>query len=268
MDNFITSTLRLGERVSLVLWLIDQYTALGSSEPDISVFLNGHPAAFQRKAGGYLVFTELPKETYKIRIESKRYLSEEFELDINDLDPGEPVFWVALKPAPIYQFKPIATLIRTSVFDENGQPAPDAILNAILLDDNCARARLGRQGAVTGNQELLLVDVNGPVAPGDLLLIRVSESITGEICEMAAMGVGEAVYQIKNALLADHSRGELLMPVVSTHADERGEAVLYFRNFRQHGCEVLIEATHNGRKQERKVQLKSGMSHILERIIV
>lgn len=268
MDKFITSTLRLGERVSLVLWLIDQYTALGSSESDISVFLNGQPAAFQRKAGGYLVFTELPKELYKVAIVSKRYLSEEFEIHLADLNPGEPVFYVALRPSPIYQFKPSATLLRASIFEESGNPAPAAVLTATLLNDNCARAKLGRQGTASGSRELPLVDVNGPIAPGDLLLIRPNSSETGEICEMAALGVGEAVYPLRNALAADHIRGELLMPVSLTRTDERGEAVLAFRNFRQHSCDILIEVSYKGRQQQRQMQIKAGMPHVLEKILI
>lgn len=268
MDNFITSTLRLGERVSLVLWLIDQYTALGCNEPDISVYLNGKPAAFQRKAGGYLVFTELPKERYQVRIVSKRYLSEEFNLHLDDLDPKEPVYWAALKPSPIYEFKTGATLVRTSVFGADGNPAADAVLTATLLNDNCARARLGKQGTAAANLELPLVDVNGPFAPGDLLEISANNNETKEICEMASMGVGEGVYRINKPLLNDHVRGDLLMPVVSTRPDERGEAVLAFRNFRQHNCDILIEALFEDRRQERRLLLKSGMSHVLERIIV
>lgn len=268
MQNFTTTRLRLGKRISLVLCLIDQYTALGSNEEDITVFLNGRSTAFQRKAGGYLVFSELEEKIYRIVIESERYFSEEFEVQLDQLDQAEPLVWVYLKPSLLYPFNSSATLIRASVFQKNGEPASNAQLTAVLCSDNCARARLGRQGASSGSAELSLVDVSGRMAAGDVFRLRPPQSEGGELCELVSMGVGEAIYGLKQPLESDHQRGELLMPVFNTRTEQRGEAVLAFRNFRQKECDVSLEISAAGRSQIHNISLKSGETHKLGRIII
>lgn len=268
MQNFTTTRLRLGKRISLVLWLIDQYTALGSNEEDIRVYLNGRPADFQRKAGGYLVFSELEEKVYKVLIESERYLPEEFEVQLDELDQAEPVVWVSLKPSLVYRFKSTATLIRASVFQENGEPAYEAQLTAVLCSDNCARARLGRQGASAGAKELSLVDVSGRMAPGDVFQLRPLQSEGSEICELVSMGVDEGIYELKSPLESDHERGELLMPVITVRTEQRGEAVLAFRNFRQKECEVCLKIFVDGRSKIHNISVQSGKTHNLGRIII
>lgn len=268
MENYIISEIRLGKRVSMVIRLIDQYTALGSNESDINVFLNGRPSNFQRKAGGYLVFTELEEELYRVVIESKFYLSEEFEVRPGELDRAEPVVYVALKPSLLYRFNSSATLIRVTVCRQNGEPVKDADITATLLSDNCARAKLGRQGAVAGWAGISLVDVTGRLAPGDLFLIRPVQGEEGEICEMATMGVGESVYELKKPPLSDHARGELLMPVIMTRTNERGEAVLALRNFGQKECELSLRVAFSECDQIREIKIQSGITHNLGTIII
>ncbi len=268
MQNFTTTRLRLGKRISLVLWLIDQYTALGSNEEDIRVYLNGRPADFQRKAGGYLVFSELEEKVYRVLIESERYFPEEFEVRLDELDQAEPVVWVSLKPSLLYRFNSTATLIRASVFQEHGEPAYEAQLTAVLCSDNCARARLGRQGASAGAKELSLVDVSGRMAPGDVFKLRPPQTEGGDICEVVSMGVGEGIYGLKHPLESDHERGELLMPVITARTEQRGETVLAFRNFRQKECDICLEISADGRRQIHNITLQSGQTHILGRIII
>ncbi len=258
----ITSTLRLGKKVSLVLWLIDQYTGLGCNEGDVSVYLNGRLEAFQRKAGGYLVFTDLTGEVCQIRVEVAHYLSEEFAVDLKAIIPNGRVVYVPLIPAPDYPFSTSATLLRASVAP-SGQPA---VLTATLLSDNCARAKLGRQGATAGSNELPLVDVTMRSAPGDLFIIRPQGSEKGELCEVANPGIGEGVYGLKASLNADHERGEFLLPVVRTRADERGEAVLAFRNFRQRECQISLELSKGNLSDCREVTIQLGMTYNLGHI--
>ncbi len=268
MESYITSTLRLGKRISLVLWLIDQYTALGSDESDITVYLNGKPASFWRKAGGYLVFTELEDDLYQVAIEADPYLSEELTIRLSEIKQPDRIVPVAMKPSPVYRFNAGATLIRASVASTGGEPAAGAGLAVILENEKCARAKLGRQGAKAGALEMSLVDVTGRMAPGDLLLIRPPESIEGELCEIATMGVGEAVYGLKRPLQSDHARGELLMPVFTTRTDRRGEAVLACRNFRQPECRARIEVTATGDQQTQELNLLLGTVHYPEKIII
>ncbi|MDD4802446.1 MAG: hypothetical protein PHF24_05830, partial [Syntrophomonas sp.] len=147
MEDFITSTLKLGRKVSMVLWLIDQYSSLGCNE-EVSIYLNARPADFQRKAGGYLVFTDLEEESYRVSVESPFFLDEEIQVNLSDLDRSEPVVYIALKPSPTYQFNTGATLIRASL-DSQGNPL-NTTLTATLTSDNCARAHLGSKGAQAG----------------------------------------------------------------------------------------------------------------------
>lgn len=264
MQSYITSTLKLGRKVSLVIWLIDQYSSLGCSE-EVNVYLNGQPAVFQRKAGGYLVFTDLEADDYKILIDSPYYFPEEFTIKLSSLNTAEPLVYVPLKPAPSYRFNPGSTLLRASILSEDGSPVIAAI-KAALTDDNCARAKLGRQGAKAGAKELGLIDLTGRMAPGDLLLIRPPEGVSGEICEISTMGTGDGTYALKQPLSADHNRGELLMPVFMSRSDSRGEAIIPIRQLRQKECQLQLAVSVGNTSQLVEVTLKIGETYHLGKI--
>lgn len=250
----ITSTLHLGKRVSLVLWLIDQYTGLGCNERDVAVYLNGQREAFQRKAGGYLVFTDLPGEVYSIRVEAAHYFTQELQVNLKDIVSRGRIVYLSLVPAPDYPFSTTATLLRASI-SNHGVPAR---LTATLLSDNCARAKLGRQGAASGSQEVFLVNVTMFSAPGDLLVIRPADSSQGEVCEIDKPGTGEDIYMLKDPLQSNHDRGELLLPVITTTADERGEVVVGFRNFRQRECQVRLTIQVGDKLSEQEITVPLG----------
>lgn len=266
MSDFLTSTLKLGRKISFVLWLIDQHTSLGSNE-EVDVYLNGIPASYQRKAGGYLIFTDLEQDYYRVEVESPVYLPAAAEVAISQLDRAEPVVYLLLKPAPAYRFNTGATLVRASLTDAQGSPV-SAPITAAITSDNGARARLGRQGAKAGLSEMQLIDQTGRIAPGDLVLVRSPESQGGEICELSTMGAEEGLYRLKSPLTADHNRGELLMPVFATHSDSRGEAVISIRGLRQK--QVQAEITFGTGKSAKKMDLTitSGQIHQLGKIII
>jgi len=158
-------------------------------------------------------------------------------------------------------------LIRASLCTKNGEPAK-ASLTATLCSYNCARGQLGRQGAQAKNSELSLVEVTGRFAPGDLLLIRPREENSGEICEVTTMGVGDGVYTLKQPLLSDHDRGELLMPLTITRSDERGEAVISIRNLRQKECQVQVEISSGEHSKTVEIEVKTGLTHHLGKVLL
>lgn len=257
----ITSTLRLGKKVSMVIALIDQYTGLGCNERDVAVYLNGKSEGFQRKAGGYLVFTDLPGDVYQVRVEAAHYFSRELEVNLQEIVSRGRVVYLSLVPAPDYPFTTSATLVRASV----GQGSPVS-LTAAVLSDHCARAKLGRQGAAAGSQEVFFVDVTMFSAPGDLLVIRPAESGQGELCEIDNPGSGEGLYMLKEPLRDSHERGELLLPVVKTRADERGEVVIAFRNFRQRECRVKLEVKAGDKISEQELTVPLGKTTLLGKL--
>ncbi|MGI5911858.1 MAG: hypothetical protein ACOX6E_04645 [Syntrophomonadaceae bacterium] len=266
MQNFITSTLKLGHKVSMVLWLIDQYTSLGCNE-EIKVYLNGRPSDFQRKAGGYLVFTDLEEDLYHIVLESQYYFTEQFEVSLSRLDRSEPIVYVPLKPAPQYRFNPGATVIRASLCNKKGDPLCGTLVTT-LVSNNCARARIGRQGGKTGNSDIPLVDLTGRIAPGDLFLIRPAGKKSGEICEITTMGSSEGSYSLKQPLQSDHSRGELIMPLLVTPSDTRGEIVIGIRNLRQKTCQVEIQCQTENHNQIIRLEITTGLTHQLGKIVL
>ncbi|PKM76155.1 MAG: hypothetical protein CVU90_13980 [Firmicutes bacterium HGW-Firmicutes-15] len=266
MDNYITSTLKLGRKVSMVLWLIDQYSSLGCNE-EMTVYLNGRPAAFQRKAGGYLVFTDLEEDLYLVTIESQYYFKEELQVILSKLDRSEPIVYVPLKPAPTYRFNTGATLIRASLCTVTGEPVCTS-LTATLCSDNCARAQLGSQGAKAGASEISLADMTGRIAPGDLLLIRPRDVKSGEVCEVTTMGAVEGIYSLKQPLLSDHNQGDLLMPLTTTWSDIRGEAVIGIRNLRQKECQVQVEISSGKHSQIVETSVRTGLINYLGKIVL
>lgn len=145
---FVTSkfTLYAGDttktQLSLAVWVVDGSTVVqGNTEENknivsgIQVFLKEDK---EKKPllnpSGYYCFTNLTPGTYKLTVKpdvskSTYFFPAEESVDLNQLDPLNPVQEIVLMPTPSYPFSANATLIRGIVKKESN-PLEDAEVRA------------------------------------------------------------------------------------------------------------------------------------------
>ncbi len=251
-------SVNISTRVSLVVCLIDGFTTKQKSGGNINVLLQDCPQKPIRKSDGYYVFTNLSKDIYNIIIQSDVYIDESVAVAAEHINPAEPVVYITLKPGPAYPFPVGTTLIRGAVRASSGGAIQGAAVEAVVTSRDCARARLVRDGAKKGNREICLGDVSGIVAVGDSYQLAGKDGETAEICRVAGMEAKAQCYRLERSLQHNHQGGALLMPVVTTVTDQKGEYVLYFRNCVKN-FSVNLNINYNNNSFAKEVSLDEGV---------
>lgn len=257
MDNYYT--LKINTRVSLVVCTIDSYTALPRSGGNISVRLEGMAWKIPvRKAGGYYVFTDLPEGLYNVIVYSDVYLEEITAVNIADLDPKNPVINITLKPRVYYPFPEGATLVRLSLRGGNGLAIPAAPVTAVMITENCARAKLSGELSGDGENTIQVAYVSGRISAGDVYLISEKDNKESEYCSIACLREDAKCFGLQGRLQHPHQRGALLLPVVRTRTDSRGETVIYFREPYPGNFKVRLQTEINNKLVEKELDIEAG----------
>lgn len=258
--GFMYLNIRSNTRVSLAVILNDDYNVKAVPvEDDIKVFIKELPVSPIRNTSGYYVFTNLPEKQYTVCVSSKYYFYEETQVNLEKLNPVEPVLNVKLKPNPSYPFPTNATLIRAMVCDAKGHAAGGAKLRAVPLTGYTAK--IASRGVAAGDSELGLVSVARKIFPGDVFLIKNKEDTNREYCVIAGTSEnqdGAQVLRLAEETKFAHSKGVTLIPVLESVTDENGEMVLYFRNTFARKFEARIEISFHGQNTSLKTQVVEG----------
>lgn len=249
---------KISTKVSLVVSPIDDYTAERRSGGNINVFLNELPQRPVRKNDGYYIFTNLTEGTYTLCLRSDIYLDENITVSLSCLNQQNPIVYPTLKPSPNYFFTEGSTLVRASVRDTEGNAMSFVIVKAVVLSHDCARARLAQDGAKKGSRQIYVFNMAGKISVGDKYLIKGKEDIGSEVCQIAGTSDETHCFNLNDDLQFDHCRGELLLPVIHTRTDDRGEVVIYFRNARSKYFDVKMEFNCNHKSIEKSVRLEEG----------
>lgn len=255
-------SIKLGAEVSLVVYLIDDYTGRGASdEKTVPVLEVWHKKPVRKPDGGF-VFTGLPGGEHRLTVRSEIYLDEEMTVRMGELDPGNPVVYLTLKPRPSYPFPGGATLVRTAVRGPGGLPAPHAEVCGTVLSESCARARLVRMD--TGERkEIFLTGAGGGIPPGSEFLLKEKGEEKSEYIKLAGPSRKEQGFRLEKPLTNDYRPGALLLPVVRTRADHRGEAVIYSRGMRSRTCDMKLDFAAGGASLIREARLEEGKTFYL-----
>jgi hypothetical protein len=253
-----TSRIKLGAEVSLVVCPIDDFTTEKRSGDNIHVFIKDMLISPIRKFDGYFAFTGLPKGQYNIKVESDIYFNENIEVSIRELDSVEQPVFITLKPRPSYNFPGGATLIRSMLSDKEGKAPNDAQVKATVLSDNCARAKLSRDGANKGDITVTLVDITGFIKEGDNFLLKDKDNGNTEICEVVKIEKGAKSFCLSKPLENNYGRGAILLPTVFTRANEKGEIVVYFRNLHNKYFDAQLEFLYKDKITTKDVRVEEG----------
>ena len=256
MEHLIS--LNFSKRVSLVVCPIDDFTGERRSGANIRVFLNDPNRKPVRKPYGYYVFTDLTEDSYTLYVQSDIYRDECLEVQMNRLDRANPMVYVTLKPATCYPFLTGATLVRASLRGNDGESVKGAEVTAVMLDEDCAIARIAQEGVEKGATELKIVSPAGRISMGDIFLLKERDGSASEYCRVVDLSGNMQHLKLSGQLKADYGRASLLMPAVKTYTDDRGEFVVYFRNCPCRRFDISLQFKYNDEVSVREVKVEDG----------
>jgi hypothetical protein len=247
----------LGANRLLVVQLLDVYTSSAPRDPRISVLVPQLIRAPIRKSGGLIVFQDVEDGIYEVQVVSESYLPEMVQVDTATLDPLNPVVTVVLTPSPAYPFGGGDTLVRASLRDGRGTPAKGVQVRALVTSETCARARLAQE-IEPGGSEMALNRVMGRLHQGERLLVKGTADAQDEVCLIAQEPDGARSVSVAEPLQQSHPRGALVLPVVETRSDARGEVVLAFGNYRTKRFEIRVEFVSASGDVVKEVMVEEG----------
>ncbi len=121
-------------KLSLAVFILDDYSG-GMPICAVNVSLKDGAEKPIKNPGSYYLFLNLPGDTYTVRVMSDYYFAEESgTINIDELDPADPVVSITLKPDPSYPFPPGANLIRGMVYDSEGKSISGARVSVLGID--------------------------------------------------------------------------------------------------------------------------------------
>ncbi|MGF7031718.1 hypothetical protein J2T17_002632 [Paenibacillus mucilaginosus] len=238
-------TIRFAQ-VSAVIAAIDAYTGRPAMANGLQVELMDQPWTRPvRKPDGTFVFVNMSRQRhavgYMVRLRSPFYLEKTLPLDLSTLDSKHPVMAAALKPNTMYPFPPHAALVRCALQDAEGRPLDGIPVELEVLPPAVPSAILGKDAAA-GSDRLHLTSRAGPLAPGDeFRLLGRGEDVPGEVCRIAEI-LPQGQAGLCSPLVRSYPRHTQLLPLVRSHSDRRGEAVLWIRTLRSRQVTVRFRA--------------------------
>ncbi|MFZ5352369.1 MAG: hypothetical protein ACOZCL_06535 [Bacillota bacterium] len=250
--------------VNLVVCILDDYTSKPIAGKNVSVYIEGIKQKPVNKKGCF-VFINLENGVYKLKIDSEHYYNEVIEIDTVKLKSDDSVLYVRLRPMPSYPFDAGAGLLRMKFIDTEDKPIKNTQVNAFIVSKENYRAKIVQKKVKKGDEKLPLICAGGYLTHGETLYI--ADEDKSEECTIEAYdNYDEGIIKLRQPLNYEHAQGTLLMPAVITFTDDRGEAVIYFKNFSIRMFEIRINMEYRGKSLSINYTVEEGKSIYLGHI--
>ncbi len=92
---------QISVHVSLILFLIDDYTGKRISSSAVQIRVEGAEKPIYKKEG-YYIFTNLQKKEVMVSIQAPEYQTVKRLIDLQELEGGEPLVKIRLQPGRCY----------------------------------------------------------------------------------------------------------------------------------------------------------------------
>ena len=113
---------QISVHVSLILFLIDDYTGKRISSSAVQIRVEGAEKPIYKKEG-YYIFTNLQKKEVMVSIQAPEYQTVKRLIDLQELEGGEPLVKIRLQPGRCYSLLNEMTVL-------TGKTEPFSILRA------------------------------------------------------------------------------------------------------------------------------------------
>ncbi|MFB9329096.1 hypothetical protein ACFFSY_24435 [Paenibacillus aurantiacus] len=211
----------ISTRCSLVLRISDGFTGRPPSPSAIGVSLLGQTRKPIAKPGGLWVFTDLDGLEVTVIVASAQFIEQKLRIRLDELSSLEPVVPIALLPGPAYPLPTGTTVLEALIRDRAGNLLIDERVDADITLPQTARGRLVA-GAAAGMNEIEVMK-SGVISPGDWYRISGrDQAASGQLVRILELRDGVRQYRTANPLLAQTTRGDLLLPHMKSATDGRG----------------------------------------------
>ncbi|MED1946535.1 MULTISPECIES: hypothetical protein [Brevibacillus] len=242
---------RIRSVFSYAVRLVDMYTKGAPFRSSLSVRLASHPQVPIEKGDGWYIFTDLPDGIYTLNISSREYMdrSVTFSVITGSTSYSERIIY--LHPSPAYPFRSGDSLVRGRACVTDGSPAGGACVQAVISYERDAPVRLA-EDADKEATELIVASKKGQVDLADAFLLE-TPTCKGTIIRFASPPKGR-VYPLAEPLSFAYPRGTVLLPLLETNCDDRGEFVV--------ALPLFLEKTHARMKIEVRREEAAGFAEL------
>lgn len=230
---------RIRSVFSYAVRLVDMYTRGAPFRSSLSVCLANHPQVPVCKGDGWYIFTDLPDGIYTLTISSREYMDRSVTFSVTTGSTSYSERIIYLYPSPVYPFRAGDSLIRGRACVEDGSPTGGAYVQAVISYERDAPVKLAEDAAKEAT-ELIVASKKGQVDLADAFLLE-TPTCKGTIIRFAGPPKGR-VYPLTEPLSFAYPRGTVLLPLLETNCDDRGEFVV--------ALPLFLEKTHARMKIE------------------
>ncbi|GED57376.1 hypothetical protein ABER61_09700 [Brevibacillus formosus] len=242
---------RIRSVFSYAVRLVDMYTRGAPFRSSLSVRLANHPQVPIAKGDGWYIFTDLPDGIYSLNISSREYMDRfvTFSVITGSTSYSERIIY--LHPSPAYPFRSGDSLVRGRACVADGSPAGGACVQAVISYERDAPVKLA-EDADKEATELIVASKKGQVDLADAFLLE-TPTCKGTIIRFASPPKGR-VYPLAEPLSFAYPRGTVLLPLLETNCDDRGEFVV--------ALPLFLEKTHARMKIEVRREEAAGFAEL------
>lgn len=257
--------LNINYKATLVVILIDDYTSKLVIGGNTSVSIDEVLKKPIKKNDACYVFVDVKSDIYNINIKSNRYFQENIKITTEQLDAIEPVVYVRLKPLPSYDFDEDDTLVRLMVKNSKGCKLEGAKVTSLITSPEGSKIKIIEEKIEKDKKCVNFSNIKGILTINEELYIKDNEK--SEYCQIKKIiDYENKDFELLEPLKFQHGRGTLLMPVIKTYTDFKGEAVIYFKNIISKTVEMQITIEYENKYIAKNAIMEQGKTLVIKDI--
>lgn len=246
---------QISVHVSLILFLIDDYTGRRISSSAVQIRVEGAEKPIYKKEG-YYIFTNLQKKEVMVSIQAPEYQTVKRLIDLQELEGEEPLVKIRLQPGKCYCLLKEMTVL-------TGKTEPFSILRAASVQSRCFYRLLYDYKKEKENQIHIFNLAKADLEAKSFLIWQ------RDVGEYEFFDIGKAlekegeVFEVE-ALKKEYKKAATkIFPVFLGQADEEGSFFLAMGNLEGEEAEVILEVVTGKEKREMIRKVRVGKENIL-----
>ena len=246
---------QISVHVSLILFLIDDYTGKRISSSAVQIRVEGAEKPIYKKEG-YYIFTNLQKKEVMVSIQAPEYQTVKRLIDLQELEGGEPLVKIRLQPGRCYSLLNEMTVL-------TGKTEPFFFFLAASVQSGYFYRLLYDYKKEKENQIHIFNLAKADLEAKSFLIWQ------RDVGEYEFFDIGKAlekegeVFEVE-ALKKEYKKAATkIFPVFLGQADEEGSFFLAMGNLEGEEAEVILEVVTGKEKREMMRKVRVGKENIL-----